>query len=50
VLELGSEEMQQRLARFVSVYPYSIATLQTKVKYVDLRYHDGFALGGAVKS
>ena len=24
VLELGREEMQQRLARFVAVYPYSL--------------------------
>ena len=43
VLELGREDMQQRLARFVEVYPYSLATMQSKVKYVDLRYRNGFA-------
>jgi len=43
VLELGREQSQQRLARFVAVYPYSLATMQHKVKYVDLRYRNGFA-------
>ena len=69
VLELGSEQPQQRLGRFVAVYPYSLATLlkangdpaaggekdmratgqKQAVKYVDLRYRNGFAvsLGGA---
>jgi len=42
-LELGREQMQQRLARFVAVYPYSLATMTRKVNYVDLRYHNGFA-------
>ncbi|HUW25858.1 MAG TPA: cell division protein FtsQ/DivIB [Gallionella sp.] len=46
-LELGREEMQQRMARFVAVYPYSFAALGGTVKYVDLRYRNGFALGGA---
>lgn len=43
VLELGREQMQQRLARFVEVYPYSLATLATPVKHIDLRYRNGFA-------
>lgn len=46
VLELGREEMQQRLARFVEVYPYSLASMHGSVKYVDLRYRNGFAVGG----
>lgn len=46
VLELGREDMQQRLATFVEVYPHSLATMQGKVKYVDLRYRNGFAVGG----
>ena len=74
VLELGSEQSQQRLARFVAVYPYSLAPLQQgygdnplsadagkdahengrrqTVKYVDLRYRNGFAvyLAGGVKA
>lgn len=44
VLELGREDMQQRLARFVAVYPYSLAVMQGTVKYVDLRYRNGFAV------
>jgi cell division protein FtsQ len=44
VLELGREEMQQRLARFVAVYPYSLATLVRPAKHVDLRYRNGFAV------
>lgn len=43
VLELGREEMQQRLARFVKVYPYSLSALARPVKHVDLRYRNGFA-------
>lgn len=42
-LELGREQMQQRLARFVAVYPYSLATMPGKVNHVDLRYQNGFA-------
>jgi cell division protein FtsQ len=46
VLELGREDMQQRLARFVEAYPYSLAAIQSRVKYVDLRYGNGFAVKG----
>lgn len=42
-VELGREQMEQRLARFVTVYPYSLAALQQPVHYVDLRYRSGFA-------
>lgn len=45
-LELGREEMQQRLARFVAAYPHSLAARADSVRYVDLRYRNGFALGG----
>jgi len=53
VLELGREDMQQRLARFVAVYPYSLAPQNIveksrqatgAVAYVDLRYRNGFAV------
>ena len=50
VLKLGREQSQQRLARFVAVYPYSLAPLKSTVSYVDLRYRNGFAAfmpGGA---
>ena len=54
VLELGRENMQQRLARFVAVYPYSLAAMQGEnvlsVKYVDLRYPNGFTVSSAIKS
>jgi cell division protein FtsQ len=43
VLELGREQMQQRMARFVEVYPYSLATLAHAAMHVDLRYRNGFA-------
>jgi len=43
VLELGREEMQQRLSRFVNVYPYSLAFNAPNVRRVDLRYRNGFA-------
>ena len=43
VLELGREEMQQRMARFVAVYPYSVAAMPHPVNHVDLRYRNGFA-------
>ena len=54
VLKLGREQSQQRLARFVAVYPYSLAIMQRKVNYVDLRYRNGFSAylpggAGAVK-
>jgi cell division protein FtsQ len=49
VLKLGREDMQQRLARFVAVYPYSLAAIQSQVKYVDLRYRNGFAVSGLTK-
>ena len=49
VLELGRDDIGQRLARFVSVYPYSL-TAMGGVRYVDLRYPKGFAVGGTVKS
>ena len=43
VLELGREQMQQRLERFVNVYPYSLSTLSHTVTHIDLRYKNGFA-------
>lgn len=43
-LELGREHIKQRLARFVAVYPYSLATMTNKYNHVDLRYPNGFAV------
>lgn len=44
VLELGRNEMTQRLERFVTVYPYSLANQPKTVKQVDLRYRNGMAV------
>jgi cell division protein FtsQ len=54
VLELGRENMQQRLERFVSVYPYiggggQDATGRNVARYVDLRYRNGFAVRHAAE-
>jgi len=43
-IELGREQMQQRLERFVAVYPYSLGMLARKIGFVDLRYRNGFAV------
>lgn len=44
-VEMGREDMESRLQRFVEVYPNSIGRLGTvKVTYVDLRYPNGFAV------
>lgn len=49
VLELGREDMQQRLAGYVAVYPYAKERIRAAagadtVKYMDLRYRNGFAV------
>lgn len=43
VLELGREQMRERLTRFVGVYSYSLAAMGKVVRHVDLRYRNGFA-------
>jgi cell division protein FtsQ len=45
VLELGREQMDERLARFAAAYPQYRAAMKASVKYVDLRYRNGFAAG-----
>jgi cell division protein FtsQ len=47
LLALGREQMQQRVARFVAVYSYSLANVSHKVNYVDLRYRNGFTVAYA---
>ncbi len=53
VVELGREDVRQRLRRFVAVYPYGLDSssitlgngkLQDGIAYVDLRYRNGFAV------
>jgi len=48
-LELGRENIQNRLARFVEAYPYGLSALSGTSKYVDLRYRNGFAVGELLK-
>lgn len=42
--DLADEPVERRLARFVAAYPYTLARLQRRHDYVDLRYANGFAL------
>jgi cell division protein FtsQ len=48
VLELGRDQarssVEERLARFVAAYPRSVASLNRRIDYVDLRYPNGFAI------
>jgi cell division protein FtsQ len=44
VLQLGREDLEARLAGFVSVYPRTVARLPQPPSHVDLRYSNGFAL------
>ncbi|MFA6921252.1 MAG: cell division protein FtsQ/DivIB [Gallionella sp.] len=45
VVELGREAMQQRLSRFVAVYPYSLQQQgELNETVVDMRYRFGFAV------
>lgn len=44
VLELGREQMESRLARYVRAHDYSIARLNQQLSHVDLRYPNGFAV------
>jgi cell division protein FtsQ len=43
-LELGREDVEARLARFVTVYERTIAPLNRRIEHVDLRYPNGFAV------
>ncbi len=43
VLELGREQVASRLARFLAAYPRTLAPLNRRIDYVDLRYANGFA-------
>lgn len=42
---LGRDQVRTRLQRFVSVYPSTLRSLSPQIKYVDMRYTQGFALG-----
>ncbi len=44
VIELGREQMEERLEKFAGVYQTTLAGLSAEVKYADLRYPNGFAV------
>jgi cell division protein FtsQ len=41
------DEVVDRLARFVAVYPYTVGNTSRRLDYVDLRYPNGFAVRAA---
>jgi cell division protein FtsQ len=43
-LELGREQVEARLARFIHAHGRTLARLGRRVDYVDLRYSNGFAV------
>jgi cell division protein FtsQ len=43
-LELGREQVEARLARFVAAYGRTLGRLERRIDYVDLRYANGFAV------
>ena len=44
-LQLGRENVESRLDRFIAVYARTVGRLQRPLTYVDLRYPNGFAVG-----
>ncbi|HYN53475.1 MAG TPA: cell division protein FtsQ/DivIB [Methylotenera sp.] len=50
VIELGRVEMNARLAKFAGVYTTTIAGLNKKITYADLRYPNGFAVRKPVEA
>lgn len=44
LLELGREQVEARLARFIAAYGRTLAKLERRIDYVDLRYANGFAV------
>lgn len=44
VIELGRVEMAPRLQKFVTIYSNTLAGLNKKITYADLRYPNGFAV------
>ena len=55
-LELGRDDLEARLARYLDVHGRTVGALNRRIDYVDLRYANGFAVripelkGEAMKS
>ena len=43
-LELGREQVEIRLARFIAAYERTLGQLARRIDYIDLRYANGFAV------
>jgi cell division protein FtsQ len=43
-IELGREDIEARLARYLQVHERTVGALKRRIDYVDLRYADGFAV------
>jgi cell division protein FtsQ len=43
-IELGREDLEPRLERFINAYQRTIGRLQRRINHVDLRYSNGFAV------
>ena len=43
-LELGREDIEARLARYLEVHERTVGALKRRIDYVDLRYANGFAV------
>jgi cell division protein FtsQ len=43
-LELGREDVEARLARYIRVHERTVGALKRRIDYVDLRYANGFAV------
>jgi cell division protein FtsQ len=43
-LELGREDVEARLARYIQVHDRTVGMLKRRIDYVDLRYPNGFAV------
>jgi len=43
-IELGRDDVEGRLARYIEVYERTVGALKRRIDYVDLRYANGFAV------
>lgn len=44
-LQLGKDSIEQRVSRFLVLYPHVAKNTQNAIKYIDLRYPNGIAVG-----
>ena len=44
-LQLGRDDVESRLNRFIAVYARTVGRLQRRLAHIDLRYPNGFAVG-----